>query len=150
MVDWHFQPDLFYVGIICKLLCFSFSSIKICIHHHEGHTGCHCAIDHNYHLSRKPTQRKDGGGGGERGHRKYSKRSQKYHAEVVREEKSYNYFSFLICKMLQRRSQMEGSFSQPSDRNEFDPKQIAPTLGMKEPPPTEVLMKGPSRFLKMS
>lgn len=41
---------------------------------------------------------------------------------------------------------MEGSFSQPSDRN--DPKQIAPTLAMKEPPPTEVLMKGPSWFLK--
>ena len=61
------------------------------------------AIDHNYHLSRKPAQRKDGG---ERGHRKYSKRSQKYHAEVVREEKSYNYFPFLISKMLQRRSQI--------------------------------------------
>ncbi|XP_015748821.1 PREDICTED: uncharacterized protein LOC107328613 [Acropora digitifera] len=105
------------------------------------------AIDHNYHLSRKPAQRKDGG---ERGHRKYSKRSQKYHAEVVREEKSYNYFPFLIIKMLQRRSQIEGTFSQPSDRNEFDPKQIAPTLAMKEPPPTEVLMKGPSRFLKKS
>ena len=105
------------------------------------------AIDHNYHLSRKPAQRKDGG---ERGHRKYSKRSQKYHAEVVREDKSYSYFPFLICKMLQRRSQMEGSFSQPSDRNEFDPKQIAPTLAMKEPPPTEVLMKGPSRFVKKS
>lgn len=101
------------------------------------------AIDHNYHLSRKPAQRKDGG---ERGHRKYSKRSQKYHAEVVREKKSYNYFPFLICKMLQRRSQMEGSFSQPSDRNEFDPKQIAPTLAIKEPPSTEVLMKGPLRF----
>ena len=45
---------------------------------------------------------------------------------------------------------MEGSFSQPSDRNEFDPKQIAQTLAMKEPPPTEVLMKGPSRFVKKS
>ncbi|KAJ7380581.1 hypothetical protein OS493_009048 [Desmophyllum pertusum] len=89
----------------------------------------------------KPVQRKDGG---QRGHRKYSKRSQKYHAEVVREEKSFSYFPFLICKMLQSHSQMEGSFSQPSDRNKFDPKQIALTLAMKEPPPTEVLMKGPA------
>ena len=46
--------------------------------------------------------------------------------------------------MLQRRSQMEGSFGQPSDRNEIDPKQIAPTSAMKEPPPTDVLMNGPS------
>lgn len=53
-------------------------------------------------------------------------------------------FPFLICKMLQRCSEMEGSFSQPLDRNKFDPKQIAPTLAMKEPPPTEVLMKGPA------
>jgi len=45
---------------------------------------------------------------------------------------------------------MEGSFSQPSDRNEFDPQQIAATLAIKEPPPTEVLMKGPSRFVKKS
>lgn len=103
------------------------------------------AIDHNFHLARKPAQRKDGG---QRGHRKYSKRSKKYHAEVVKEEKSYSYFPFLTCKMLQRRSRMEGSFSQPSYRNEFDPKQIAPTLAMKEPSPTEVLMKGPSRFIK--
>lgn len=105
------------------------------------------AMVRNFHLSRKPALRQDGA---KRGHRKYSKRSQKYHAEIVKEEKSYSYFPFLICKMLQRRAQMEGSFSQPSDRNEFDPKQIAPTLAMKEPPPTEVLMKGPSRFIKNS
>ena len=140
MVDWH----LFYVGIICNFFFFFFYEGM-----HTSSWGSHwlplttittCQESH-------AAQRKDGG---ERGHRKYSKRSQKYHAEVVREEKSYNYFPFLISKMLQRRSQIEGSFSQPSDRNEFDPKQIAPTLAMKEPPPTEVLMKGPSRFPKKS
>ena len=44
----------------------------------------------------------------------------------------------------------EGSFTLPSDRlNEFDPKQIAPTIGMREPLPTEELKKGPSRFEKV-
>ena len=43
----------------------------------------------------------------------------------------------------------EGSFTLPSDRiNEFDAKQIASTIGMKVPLPTEELMKGPSHFEK--
>ena len=102
------------------------------------------ALDHNFHLFRKAKSKVDGG---QRGHRKYSKRSQKYHAELVKEEKAYSYFPFLIAKMLRMRTQMEGSFNLPSDRNEFDPKQIATTIGMKEPPPTEELLKGPSRFI---
>ena len=102
------------------------------------------ALDHNFHLFRKAKSKVDGG---QRSHRKYSKRSQKYHAELVKEEKTYSYFPFMIAKMLQTRTQMEGSFNLPSDRNEFDPKQIATTIGMKEPPPTEELLKGPSRFI---
>lgn len=69
-------------------------------------------------------------------------------AEPVKQDKEYNYFPFLIARMLKERSQFEGSFTQRTDDNAFNPKQIAPTLGMKEPPPTEVLMKGPSRFEK--
>jgi len=42
---------------------------------------------------------------------------------------------------------MEESFNLPSDHNEFDPKQIATTIGMKELPPTEELLKGPSHFI---
>ena len=56
--------------------------------------------------------------------------------------------TFPVARMLKERSQFEGSFTQHTDDNTFNPKQIAPTLGMKEPPPTEVLMKGPSRFEK--
>lgn len=38
----------------------------------------------------------------------------------------------------------EGGFTLPSYRmNECDTKQIAPTIVMKEPLPTEELMKGP-------
>lgn len=65
----------------------------------------------------------------------------------MKEEKSVSYFPFLVAKMLHRRSTFEGSFTLPSDRmNEFDAKQISPTIGMKEPPSTEELMAGPSRF----
>ena len=102
------------------------------------------APDHNFHLFRKAKSKVDGG---QCAHRKYSKRSQKYHAERVKEEKKYSYFPFLIAKMLRMHTQMEGSFNLPSDRNESDPKQIATTIAMKEPPPTEELLKGPSRFL---
>ena len=84
------------------------------------------ALDHNFHLFRKAKSKVDGG---QRGHRKYSKRSQKYHAELVTEEKTYSYFPFLIAKMLQMCTQMEGSFNLPSDRNEFDPNKLQEQLG---------------------
>jgi len=101
------------------------------------------AIDHNMHLFRKPKVKKDGGAAA---HRKFSKRTDRYHAEVVKEDKKYSYFPYMAARMLLTRKEFQGSFSGPLDVDEFDPKQIAPTLGMKEPPPTEELMKGPSRF----
>lgn len=103
------------------------------------------AIDHNMHLSRGQQLN---AAGEERGHRKYSKRTQKFHAETVKEEKAYSYFPFLMAKMLKERCLLEGSFSQKTDDNVFNPKQIAPTIGMKAAPSTEELMKGPSRLAK--
>ena len=103
------------------------------------------AIDHNMHLSRG---NQTNAAGDQRGHRKFSKRTQKFHAEVVKEEKSYSYFPFLMAKMLKERCLLRGSFSQSTDDNVFDPKQIAPTIGMKSAPPTEELLKGPSRLSK--
>ena len=103
------------------------------------------AIDHNMHLFRGRKRKADGT---ECGHRKYSKRTKKYHAETVKQEKEYSYFPFMMTRMLKDRAQFEGSFSQRTDDNVFHPKQIAPTLGMKEAPPTEELMKGPSRLTK--
>jgi len=51
--------------------------------------------------------------------------------------------------MLRRHYMYKGSFTFPLDcMNEFDTKQISPTIGWKEPPPAEELMKGPSRFEK--
>lgn len=103
------------------------------------------AMDHNMHL---PRGQKLNAAGEERGHRKYSKHTQKFHAETIKEEKAYSYFPFLMAKMLKERCLLEGSFSQKTDDNVFNPKQIAPTIGMKVAPPTEELMKGPSRLVK--
>ena len=103
------------------------------------------AIDHNMHLSRG---KQLNAAGEDRGHRKYSKRTQRFHAEIIKEEKSYSYFPFLMAKMLKERCLLEGSFSQKSDDNVFNPKQIAPNIGMKEAPATEELMKAPSRLAK--
>jgi len=71
------------------------------------------AIDHNMHLSRKSKLTK---AGKEQGHRKYSKRFQKFLAKIVKEEKSFSYFPFLVAKMLHRCSMYEGSFTLPSHR----------------------------------
>lgn len=103
------------------------------------------AIDHNMHLFRG---KQLNAAGDERGHRKFSKRTQKFHAEIVKEEKAYSYFPFLMARMLKERCLLQGSFSQKTDDNVFDPKQIAPTIGMKAAPSTEELMKGPSRLAK--
>lgn len=101
------------------------------------------AIDHNFHLFRKPKQ---SAGGDLVGHRTYSKRTTRYHAEIVKEDKTYGYFPYMAARMLDTRKRFEGSFSAKSDVDDFNPKQIAPTLAMKAPPPTEELMKAPSRF----
>lgn len=103
------------------------------------------AMDHNMHL---PRGQKLNAAGEKRGHRKYSKHTQKFHDETIKEEKAYSYFPFLMAKMLKERCLLEGSFSQKTDDNVFNPKQIAPTIGMKVAPPTEELMKGPSRLVK--
>ena len=55
-----------------------------------------------------------------------------------------------MLRMLKERWVFAGVISQPIDDNLYNPKQIAPTLGMKEPPPNKVLLKGPTRFLKRS
>jgi len=52
------------------------------------------AIDHNMHLSRG---KQVNAVGDACGHRKYSKRTQKFHAEIV---KNSSYFPFTVAKML--------------------------------------------------
>ena len=66
------------------------------------------AIDHNMCLSRGQQMNAVGE---ERGSRTYSKHTQKFHAETVKEEKVYSYFPFLMAKMLKECCLLEGSFS---------------------------------------
>ena len=56
----------------------------------------------------------------------------------------------MVIRMLEVRRGFQGSFSAKLGVDEFDPKQIAPTIAPALPPPpplTEKLMKAPSRFL---
>ena len=103
------------------------------------------AIDHNMHLFRGTKTKSDGT---ECGHRKYSKRTKNYHAQPVKQEKEYSYFPFMMARMLKERCKFEGSFTQRTDDNVFNPKQIAPTLGMKEAPPNRRADEGPITFCK--
>lgn len=53
-----------------------------------------------------------------------------------------------MAKMLKERCLLEGSFSQTTDENVFNRKQIPPTIAMNAAPSTEELMKGRSRLAK--
>ena len=64
----------------------------------------------------------------------------------MKEDKAYAYFPYMVVRMRDTRRGFQGSVSAKNDIDEFDPKQIAPTLAMKAPPSTEELMKAPSRF----
>ena len=62
---------------------------------------------------------------------KFSKRTQRYYAESVKKERSYRYFPFMVARVLKECVLFQ------RNGNEFNPKQIAPTIGMKTTPPTE-------------
>jgi len=52
----------------------------------------------------------------------------------------------MAARMLSTRKNFQVIFSSRSDVDEFNPKQIAPTIGMNEAPPTKQLLKASSRF----
>ena len=53
-------------------------------------------IDHNMHMSRGILVDV---AGELQAHQKYSKRTQKFHPEIVQEEKKYSYFPFMMARM---------------------------------------------------
>ena len=95
------------------------------------------AIDHNFHLFRKSKQSPEGD---LVGHREYSKRTQRYHAEIVKEERGYAYFPFMVSRMLDAPEDLKAV-------SQLGQMLTSSTLAMKAPPSTEDLMKAPSRFL---
>ena len=95
------------------------------------------ANDHNFHLFRKSKQSLEGD---LVGHRENSKRTQQYHAEIVKEERGYAYFPFKVSRMLDAPEDLKAV-------SQLGQMLTSSTLAMKAPPSTEDLMNAPSRFL---
>ena len=100
-------------------------------------------IDHNVHADREQAVN-------EHGQliyaRKYSKRTKRWHAERVKTEKSYQYFSDLMAMILKQREVDEGKSNRQIPYTGGHPKLISPYIALKNPPPTSELVK--TRFVK--
>ena len=77
------------------------------------------AIDHNIHSFRSPACTKDGR---QIFKRKYSKRTKKWHAEVVKTPKDYFHIPFLIAKILKHRKEDKKPATRHFNILERDPK----------------------------
>ena len=96
------------------------------------------AIDHNMHVFRPQATTRDGS---LKFARKYSKRTKNWHAEPVKIEKDYKYWPFLLSNILRRRHDDAGSVRRAVARPVSHPKNLAPTISMKQPTPTEELVQ---------
>jgi len=97
------------------------------------------ALDHNFHVFRKTLE----------GQFKkiYSKRSGNWRAEPVKEPKQYEYFALLQADILRRRAEDTEPVTRHIEVSPTNPINLAPTIAMKRPPPTEELVKAKlSRF----
>ena len=89
------------------------------------------ALDHNMHSFRPQATTKSG-------HlnfkKQYSNRTNNWHPEPVRAEKTYDYIQFLMASILKARVDDKESaarvISLPSDH----PRNLAPTIGLQESP----------------
>eukprot|EP00112_Aurelia_sp_Birch-Aquarium-sp1_P018368 Seg4375.2 transcript_id=Seg4375.2/GoldUCD/mRNA.D3Y31 product="hypothetical protein" protein_id=Seg4375.2/GoldUCD/D3Y31 len=96
-------------------------------------------MDHNMHAFREVATTKDGR---KCYKRRYSKRSKRYHAEPLKVGKKYSHVPLLLSRILKRRTLHMQSVSDRFLKSGTDPKQIAPTIAMKGPPPaTNVLVE---------
>ena len=96
------------------------------------------AIDHNMHVSRPHATTCDGR---LKYARKYSKRTKKWHAEPVKSPKGYKYWPFLLSNIWRLRHDDTGSVRRPVVRPVNHPKNMAPTISMKQPTATEELVQ---------
>lgn len=97
------------------------------------------ALDHNFHVFRRTLE----------GQFKkiYSKRSGNWRAEPVKEPKQYEYFALLQADILRRRAEDTEPVTRHIEVSPTNPINLAPTIAMKQPPPTEELVKAKlSRF----
>ena len=95
-------------------------------------------IDHNVHADRGQVVN-------ENGQliyaRKYSKRTRRWHTERVKTAKSYQYFSDLKAMILKQREIDKGKTNRRIPFPEGHPKLISPYIALKNPPPTNELVK---------
>ena len=97
------------------------------------------ALDHNFYVFRKTLE----------GQFKkiYSKRSGNWRAEPVKEPKQYEHFALLQADILRCRAEDTEPVTRHIEVSPTNPINLAPTIAMKRPPPTEELVKGKlSRF----
>lgn len=82
--------------------------------------------------------------------RKYSKRTKRWHAEPLKEEKKYPYLQHLQACILKIRQEDKESSSRKTSRTENNPKNIAPTIDFHRRPPetSELVSQRLSRFVK--
>ena len=73
--------------------------------------------------------------------RKYSKRTKKWHAQPKKVEKDYRYWPIIMANILKGRHDDKGSVRRKLERPATHPKNLAPTIGMRQPVPTEDLVK---------
>ena len=105
------------------------------------------AVDHN-NISRQHSVSLDGAG---KYHRAYSKRSKNWHAYVVNENKSYDYWPTLTTHILEKRISDKSNVLKKTEVTAEHPKKIASTIAMKEAPKTaDIVQKSLSRFSKSS
>ena len=104
------------------------------------------AINHNCHLHRKALLSKDGK---LKYNKVFSKRSNNWRISFVKEEKSYDYWATITCKVLQKRKDDKGSILRSVPIPVDHPKNIAPSIALKPIPKTSDLVEQTkSRFSK--
>lgn len=94
------------------------------------------AIDHNMRLFRAHATTRDGS---LKYAQKYSERTKKWHAEPVKSEKDYKYWPLLLSNILCRRHDDTGSVRRTVAQPVNHPKNVAPTISMKQPTATAEL-----------
>lgn len=77
----------------------------------------------------------------------YSKRSKNWHVVPIKEEKLYQYWGTLLCNILKRRDDDQECIARHVVVSPSNPQNLAPTIGMREPPATKDLVEAKlSRF----
>ena len=107
-----------------------------------------CAIDHNYHLYRQPQTDESGE---KMFHRRYNQRTKHWGVALEKSKKDYSYIPMLMAKIFKLRKNDSGSMQDFMDMSLNDPRRIAPTIAISNPPITsELVATQRSRFDNVS